>query len=51
MFEPTTNPQGLVVATFGVPRGQDNDKSYVPDRFSPYIAEAGFVTTAHSPRA
>ena len=48
-FEPKSKLVGLIVTAFGVPRGQDNDKSYVPDRFAPYIAETGFVTTAHSP--
>lgn len=40
---------GVVVSAYGVPRGTENDKSYVPDRFAPYIAEAGFIATAHSP--
>ncbi|MEK7471826.1 MAG: alpha/beta hydrolase [Patescibacteria group bacterium] len=48
IFEPA-QPTALVVTTFGIPRGQDNDKSYVPDRFAPFIAEQGMVATAHSP--
>lgn len=47
-FDPS-EPKGVMVTAYGVPRGTDNDKSYKPDRFAPYIAEASFITTAHSP--
>lgn len=48
VFVPS-RPTALVVTAFGIPRGQDNDKSYVPDRFAPYIAEQEMAVTAHSP--
>ena len=47
-FKPL-QPQGVIVSAYGVPRGTENDKSYRPDRFAPYLAEANFITTSHSP--
>lgn len=48
IFEPSPSV-GLVVTAFGIPRGQDNNKSYAPDRFAPYIAEQEMIVTAHCP--